>query len=97
MAALFVGKLNVIGFGRQQTATGSITGEAFFSGINFGTGGDNPLVYTDLSQFNTCMVNGGACQAPTFTSDPVSSISSEVRLAIVNQLADAPVPVRISW
>ena len=82
--------------GKVQTETGLVTGKAAFDliiaaaradldpGEVFGIGLDPG------STLNGCGITTGVCAFSQ--SDPVSSISSEVRLAIVNQLADAPVP-----
>lgn len=87
------GPLNVIGFGRSQNATGAITGEAFFKGINFGRSGDNPLVYTDLSQINACLVNTGVCAGPVIPPNLTPAPpASEITVVTANSLSDAPVP-----
>ncbi|MCA1661114.1 MAG: DVUA0089 family protein, partial [Novosphingobium sp.] len=89
MTSTTSGPLNVIGFGRQQTATGTITGNAFFSGINFGTTGENPIMFTELSQFNTCLVIGG-CGSSLPAMDPVAALSSEITIITGATLDDSP-------
>ena len=85
------GPLNVIGFGRQQTAVGTTTGNSFFAGIDFGTSGSDPLMYSAVSQFNTCLVVGG-CGAPdVLRMDPVAALSSEITVVTNAALDESPV------
>ncbi|MET0180695.1 MAG: DVUA0089 family protein, partial [Novosphingobium sp.] len=90
------GGLNVVGFGRRVGVGGSqsITGEQFFATIDFGRSGENPVIYSDLSEFNTCLINTGSCgglvpfePGPT---DPGTSATTTIQALARETLEEEP-------
>lgn len=54
--------IDIVAYGRQRNADGSFaTGEAFFELVDFTREGEDPSEYTDSSELNDCLVNGGEC------------------------------------
>jgi len=92
------GPLNVIGFGRRVNADGTVTtGDDFFATINFNNTGENAIQYTDISQFNTCFVNGG-CPIrlpPSEVAAPVASLATQFQLISEDVLSEEPFELTI--
>ncbi|QDH35703.1 hypothetical protein [Porphyrobacter sp. YT40] len=54
--------LDVFAYGRRQiSATGFITGEAFFREVNFNQTGNDPTTYRAVARFNDCLITTGEC------------------------------------
>ena len=58
------GAIDVFAYGRQRNADGSfVTGEAFFDLVNFTMNNEEAQSeYTEASEFNDCLINGGECE-----------------------------------
>ncbi|WP_296717496.1 hypothetical protein [Erythrobacter sp.] len=57
--------LDVFAYGRRLRDDGTfVTGNDFFSEVNFNRTGQAPTTYGDASAFNDCIINTGVCPAP---------------------------------
>ncbi|MEQ5787384.1 hypothetical protein J3454_05705 [Erythrobacter sp. NFXS35] len=57
--------LDVFAYGRRQRDDGSfVTGNDFFSEVNFNRTGQGLTAYLELSAFNDCIINTGECPLP---------------------------------